>query len=224
MRTAIVLPIAIAACAGNAAPPAAPRVPEPVSSVAASPPVPAAEADRDRDSIPDICDCCPDEPENFNGIEDEDGCPDGCRMQVGNPLIDHLAPVAWFEGELRAAAIESGAAILKDPAGGIEAAMCIGQAAASEREPDRVSAARAKRACDALIALGVDARILQSAGVGTRELRVIPGAYVDPPRAMTIVQVTRAKGKVVWRWTGSSLVEGERMPERKPAKPCCPGK
>jgi hypothetical protein len=87
-----------------------------------------------------------------------------------------------------------------------------------------VSAARAKRGCDGLIALGVDGRILQSAGVGTREMRIISGEYVEPPRAMTIVQVTRAKGKVVWRWTGSSLVEGEREPKKPPAKACCPAK
>ena len=33
--------------------------------------------DRDGDGIPDNLDKCPDKPENYNGIEDEDGCPDG---------------------------------------------------------------------------------------------------------------------------------------------------
>lgn len=32
--------------------------------------------DRDGDGIPDDVDLCPDEPENFNGFEDDDGCPD----------------------------------------------------------------------------------------------------------------------------------------------------
>lgn len=32
--------------------------------------------DRDGDGIPDNVDLCPDEPEDFDGFEDEDGCPD----------------------------------------------------------------------------------------------------------------------------------------------------
>ncbi len=32
--------------------------------------------DRDGDGIPDTVDKCPDQPENYNGFEDEDGCPD----------------------------------------------------------------------------------------------------------------------------------------------------
>jgi OOP family OmpA-OmpF porin len=37
---------------------------------------PPAEADRDKDRIPDARDRCPDQPENYNGVEDDDGCPD----------------------------------------------------------------------------------------------------------------------------------------------------
>ena len=32
--------------------------------------------DRDDDGIPDVYDQCPDIPEDKNGIEDEDGCPE----------------------------------------------------------------------------------------------------------------------------------------------------
>ena len=32
--------------------------------------------DRDGDGIPDNVDKCPDDPENYNGFEDDDGCPD----------------------------------------------------------------------------------------------------------------------------------------------------
>lgn len=38
--------------------------------------LPPEPADRDGDGIPDEDDACPDEPETFNGFEDEDGCPD----------------------------------------------------------------------------------------------------------------------------------------------------
>jgi Thrombospondin type 3 repeat len=37
---------------------------------------PQLEADRDQDNIPDAVDACIDVPENYNGIEDEDGCPE----------------------------------------------------------------------------------------------------------------------------------------------------
>jgi outer membrane protein OmpA-like peptidoglycan-associated protein len=41
------------------------------------PPLPIlADPDRDQDGIPDIRDSCPDNPEDFDGFEDEDGCPD----------------------------------------------------------------------------------------------------------------------------------------------------
>jgi hypothetical protein len=36
----------------------------------------ASGGDRDGDGVPDDLDKCPDEPETFNGYEDEDGCPD----------------------------------------------------------------------------------------------------------------------------------------------------
>ena len=42
------------------------------------------EADRDGDGIPDKYDKCPDEPEDKNGYEDEDGCPDGKEVKDGD--------------------------------------------------------------------------------------------------------------------------------------------
>jgi OOP family OmpA-OmpF porin len=39
-------------------------------------PQPDPTADRDGDGIPDVKDRCPDEPEDRDGFEDEDGCPD----------------------------------------------------------------------------------------------------------------------------------------------------
>ncbi len=38
--------------------------------------------DRDGDGIPDHLDKCPDEPETYNGIKDDDGCPDGKETVV----------------------------------------------------------------------------------------------------------------------------------------------
>jgi len=39
-------------------------------------------ADRDGDGIPDSQDRCPDEPETFNGIQDDDGCPDAGQIML----------------------------------------------------------------------------------------------------------------------------------------------
>src|SRR5215813_10990501 len=36
----------------------------------------SAVTDRDRDGIPDSVDLCPDDPEDFDGYEDADGCPE----------------------------------------------------------------------------------------------------------------------------------------------------
>jgi hypothetical protein len=40
--------------------------------------------DRDHDGIPDDLDKCPNEPETYNGIDDEDGCPDRGRVVIEN--------------------------------------------------------------------------------------------------------------------------------------------
>jgi OOP family OmpA-OmpF porin len=48
-------------------------------------PVPDPLADRDGDGIPDVHDKCPDEPEDADGFEDNDGCPDPDNDQDGIP-------------------------------------------------------------------------------------------------------------------------------------------
>jgi outer membrane protein OmpA-like peptidoglycan-associated protein len=50
--------------------------PAPPPTPAAEPPVDDGLGDRDHDGIPDKDDLCPDEPEDYNGVEDTDGCPD----------------------------------------------------------------------------------------------------------------------------------------------------
>jgi OOP family OmpA-OmpF porin len=48
--------------------------------------------DRDGDGIPDDLDKCPDEPEDFDGFEDEDGCPDPDNDKDGIPDKMDLCP------------------------------------------------------------------------------------------------------------------------------------
>jgi hypothetical protein len=44
-------------------------------------------SDRDGDGIPDGNDRCPDAPEDFDGFEDEDGCPDFDNDRDGIPDV-----------------------------------------------------------------------------------------------------------------------------------------
>jgi OOP family OmpA-OmpF porin len=53
--------------------------------------------DRDGDTFDDADDKCPDEPETFNGIDDEDGCPDGAAKPA--------APLAVLEENARGSSV-----------------------------------------------------------------------------------------------------------------------
>ncbi len=48
--------------------------------------------DRDGDGIPDNVDKCPDDPEDFDGFQDEDGCPDPDNDDDGILDVDDLCP------------------------------------------------------------------------------------------------------------------------------------
>ena len=48
--------------------------------------------DRDGDGIPDDKDACPDDPEDFDGFEDSDGCPDPDNDGDGIPDVDDRCP------------------------------------------------------------------------------------------------------------------------------------
>ncbi|HET7503749.1 MAG TPA: OmpA family protein [Kofleriaceae bacterium] len=48
--------------------------------------------DRDGDGIKDDIDKCPDDPEDFDGFEDEDGCPDPDNDRDGIPDVDDKCP------------------------------------------------------------------------------------------------------------------------------------
>jgi outer membrane protein OmpA-like peptidoglycan-associated protein len=51
-------------------------IPDDIVAMAPPPKPDTGFHDRDNDGIADELDKCPDEPENYNGVEDDDGCPD----------------------------------------------------------------------------------------------------------------------------------------------------
>jgi hypothetical protein len=50
--------------------------PAPAPTAPPAPVPPSAALDSDGDHVPDDRDACPDEKENYNGVDDEDGCPE----------------------------------------------------------------------------------------------------------------------------------------------------
>jgi hypothetical protein len=48
--------------------------------------------DRDRDGFPDDQDDCPDAPEDFDGFDDWDGCPEEDNDGDGIPDVDDACP------------------------------------------------------------------------------------------------------------------------------------
>jgi len=70
------------------------RRPTPVvapASVAVTPPK-VVVLDRDGDGIPDAVDKCPDDPEDKDGFQDEDGCPDPDNDKDGIPDVADACP------------------------------------------------------------------------------------------------------------------------------------
>jgi outer membrane protein OmpA-like peptidoglycan-associated protein len=60
-----------------------------------TPPMPAETpkmSDRDGDGIPDALDKCPDDPEDKDGFEDDDGCPDPDNDKDGIPDVSDACP------------------------------------------------------------------------------------------------------------------------------------
>src|SRR5262249_46012188 len=51
-----------------------------------------APADRDKDGIVDDVDKCPDQPEDVDGIEDQDGCPEEDFDKDGVPDVEDKCP------------------------------------------------------------------------------------------------------------------------------------
>jgi outer membrane protein OmpA-like peptidoglycan-associated protein len=56
--------------------------------------------DRDGDGIPDSVDRCPNEPETYNGVDDQDGCPDRGRVIVSSSRITILEHI-YFQPRSR---------------------------------------------------------------------------------------------------------------------------
>ena len=59
------------------------------------------DPDNDHDGIPDVKDKCPNEPETFNGFEDEDGCPDKGSVIIQDNNIVILDKIKFADRSAR---------------------------------------------------------------------------------------------------------------------------
>lgn len=93
---------ALFACGGSQSAPSSPSTAAaaPASSPTTQPPSPpvvanvTAGTDRDGDGIPDVNDRCPNDPEDRDGFQDSDGCPDPDNDGDGIRDVDDLCPMA----------------------------------------------------------------------------------------------------------------------------------
>jgi outer membrane protein OmpA-like peptidoglycan-associated protein len=128
-------------------------------------------SDRDGDRIPDDVDKCPDEPETYNGFEDDDGCPDKGRVVIRSGRLEVLDKVYFPKGKIAVQAISSplldaiAATLLGNPQ--IVSIEVAGHASDDERDPSAVASARAAAVHDALVARNVKRAHLVERGYAT---------------------------------------------------------
>jgi hypothetical protein len=119
--------------------------------------------DKDGDGIPNKVDKCPDQPEDFNGYQDADGCPDEAerlamlRASAAKAAADAAAAAALVEQKRRAeeqakkAAADAEAKRQRDAA---DAAAAVARAAADAERAEK-NAARRRRRIGGAVAMGI---------------------------------------------------------------------
>jgi outer membrane protein OmpA-like peptidoglycan-associated protein len=127
----------------------------------------AGDGDRDRDRIPDAVDRCPDEPETYNGVDDEDGCPDSGRVITFRDRIEFSEPerilfrVDSAEVPADHPILDAVVHLLQENP---QLVLLEVQGHGDDTEERSVSVARARAVRRALIARGVAARRLVARG------------------------------------------------------------
>jgi len=125
--------------------------------------------DRDADGILDSDDLCPDDVEMYNGIDDDDGCPDRGAVMIESSALEILQAI-YFESESTALRTTS-EPILDAVAATLRGnpqldAELHGHADTSESSPYRLAVERAGAVREALLARGVDGSRLSVRGFG----------------------------------------------------------
>lgn len=126
--------------------------------------------DSDGDRIADIYDKCPNEPETYNGIEDEDGCPDRGRVIVRASKIEILDRIYFSRGsaDIKPNSLPIADAIVAVMKGNpqIQQVEIQGHASDEEARSYDVAERRAAAVRTYLVQHGVEAARLTSRGYG----------------------------------------------------------
>lgn len=126
--------------------------------------------DSDGDRIADIYDKCPNEPETYNGLEDEDGCPDRGRVIVRSSKLEILDRIYFNRGsaDLKPISFPIADAIVAVMKGNPQIQQVEIQGHASDEEPRgyEVAERRAAAVRTYLVQHGVEAARLSSRGYG----------------------------------------------------------
>ena len=131
--------------------------------------------DTDKDGIPDSLDQCPNQPENFNGYKDDDGCPDTVVLEIKAPLI--LEGVTF---KTASAELESGStAVLDKVVAGLKAYPGLKVEIAGHTDEEgsddynlALSNDRAKTVMDYLVGHGIAQDRITAKGYGKTQLLV----------------------------------------------------
>jgi len=233
MRLSAALLLALAACGQPA-----PATPRPVEHHTAKrapdrapdpDPRPDPASDPDNDRIVGACDLCPNDPETWNAILDEDGCPDSSGTShaviedptnhFAGPTFEILFPIGVTSATVSAQDIATLKREIQERR--VQAINCVGQAAPEENRAAVLARRRGGTVCSQLRAAGITVPLIQrSAGSGPIRKEGSDRA----PSARTVVQVVRANSVQIWRWDGKLLVRDtppRRLEYPKPLDPAC---
>ncbi len=127
-------------------------------------------ADRDGDGIADATDRCPEQPETFNGQEDDDGCPDTGRVVVASQEIRIPQSVFFAHNAVEIAppavpVLEAIVATLRNNPQ-IQRVELQGNASDDEADPWSLALNRAATVRARMIALGIAAERLRTRSFG----------------------------------------------------------
>ncbi len=162
------------------------------------------DPDNDGDGVLDVSDACPDEPETVNGNADEDGCPDeGLIELIGDRIVlEETVLFALNRARVRSRAhpvLQAIVTLWRQHPDWVLVRI-EGHADAQGEEPFNLelSARRAERVVEALVALGMPATMFTSEGLGSSRPRVddtTQAAYQANRRVEFVVVERTADGR-----------------------------
>ena len=185
--------------------------------------VAVGELDSDRDGHLDRCDHCPSEPEVYNGILDEDGCPDNSGIShavMTHPTHEYGRPFGIIGGTTTMQRDDDDLDALVQRTG-LEALACVVHVAAGAKSARvrRTAKNVATKTCAALASrIPYPVTTVALVTPAAKLLGMYEWREVDQ-----VVIVTRAQGVEVWRWTGNDFERGAplaTLPQIEPIAGC----